>query len=797
MLITTYIYAISDYIGGTKLNPKISSVMKKLFLSLFVLIITISAFSQQVSRQRVIIENFTADWCGWCPSAHQGIEDLIANGYDVAPIAYHVGGDPFQTAATSYRNNYYGVGGIPHSQFDGVLEAVGGSTSGTTYGTYLPLVQNRLAIPCDYTMSIYGQNNGLDYDITVVLDLENGTPPNDLTLHFVLCEDHIPYVWQGQPECRWVCREMYPDHLGTDIDFAGGNQLIFNYTFTIDPTWTAANLEFTAFLQNEADKEILQGNWVPKPDLIPFQATANFSCSNTQPCDGTTVDFYDESMGIITSWLWTFEGGTPATSTEENPTVTYNTPGVYDVQLYVEDASVNSTMLIEDYIEVITAPGQAGTPTGPSDLCDGGTGYNYNTTAPSGPVSSYTWEIDPASAGTIMGTSTVATLDVNSAYTGTIDITVRADNQCGDGIWSDAFQATAHATPSIFWVSDGSSYCVGTGGVEVTLDGSETGVDYELMLDGVATGTIVAGTGSAISFGNQTDEGIYTAFAFTDYCDNIMYGTAYIYPIDVPGQAATPDGDAAVCIGGTNEYTTDGAPDAETYIWTLDPVEAGLITGTTVNASIEWSATYTGEATIAVQGINDCGDGLVSDPFTATVNALPEPEITGDEYVYENTPGYTYSSPDHAGAGYAWTVTGGTITNGQGTHEITVTWGSIGTGYVNLTETSAAECEGIAAELVVYIQPLAINESFMNEISLYPNPAGESLNIELYSQKDANISVQVVNQTGQLMLDITETLTTGNNKTSLNTSGLPNGYYTLKLIAEDGTVVQQKFIIMK
>ncbi|MBE9483665.1 MAG: hypothetical protein IMY74_02390, partial [Bacteroidetes bacterium] len=249
--------------------------MKKLFLSLFVLIITISAFSQQVSRQRVIIENFTATGCGWCPSAHQGIEDLIANGYDVAPIAYHLWGDPFQTAATVYRGNYYGVGGIPHSQFDGVLEAVGGSTSGTTYGTYLPLVQSRLAIPCDYTMSIYGQNNGLDYNMTVVLDLENGTPPSDLTLQFVLCEDHIPYVWQGQPECRWVCREMYPDHLGTDIDFAGGNQLIFNYVLTIDPTWNADNLEFTAFLQNEADKEILQGNWVPQPDLIPFEATAN------------------------------------------------------------------------------------------------------------------------------------------------------------------------------------------------------------------------------------------------------------------------------------------------------------------------------------------------------------------------------------------------------------------------------------------------------------------------------------------------------------------------------------------
>lgn len=771
--------------------------MKQIFITILVFTFVASAYAQQVPRERVLVEVSTGAWCSNCPGAARGVEDLVANGHDVAVIEYH-NGDPFANTASNYRNSYYGVSGYPTTTFDGVIQEVGGFYSGSMYSYYLPHYNTRIAIPCDYTASIFGQNTGgTNYEVTMIIDLEDGTPPTSLTAHLVLTESEIPYTWMGMTEMNWVCRAMYPDHLGTAVDFAGGDQVIINYNFSIDATWNTSHIELVAFVQDESGKEILQGTMVPIEDIMPLAASANFSCSNQQPCETSSVDFYDESMGLITSWLWTFEGGTPATSTEENPTVTYNTPGVYDVQLYVDDGTTNSTMLIEDYIEVITAPGQAGTPTGPSDLCDGGTGYTYNTTAPSGPVSSYTWEIDPASAGTIMGTSTVATLDVNPAYTGTIDITVRADNQCGDGIWSDAFQATAHATPSTFWVSDGSSYCVGTSGVEVTLDGSETGVDYELLLDGVATGTIVAGTGSVISFGNQTDEGIYTAFAFTDYCDNIMYGNAYIYPIDVPGQAATPDGDAAVCIGGTNEYSTDGAQDAETYIWTLDPEEAGLITGATVNASVEWSAAYTGEATIAVQGINDCGDGLVSDPFTATVNALPEPEITGDEYVYENTPGYAYSSPDHAGAGYDWTVTGGTITNGQGTHEITVTWGSTGTGYVNLTETSAAECEGIAAELVVYIQPLGINESFMNEISLYPNPAGESLNIELYSQKDANISVQVINQTGQLMLDKTETLATGNNKTSLNTSSLPNGYYTLKLIAEDGTVVQQKFIIMK
>jgi len=275
-----------------------------------------------------------------------------------------------------------------------------------------------------------------------------------------------------------------------------------------------------------------------------------------------------------------------------------------------------------------------------------------------------------------------------------------------------------------------------------------------------------------------------------------MFGTAYIYEVGVPGQAEAPSGAAAVCIGGTNDYSTNGAPDAETYVWTIDPPEAGVVTGTSMDATVVWDAAYTGAATIMVQGINDCGDGVVSDPFAVTVEALPSPEISGEEYVYANT-SHAYSSADHTGAAYDWTVSGGTIDSGQGTNEVTVTWGGAGTGHLNLTETSAADCEGIATELVVEIMPLSIEESFMTEINLYPNPAGESLNIELYSEKNANINVQVVNQGGQLVLDLTETLATGNNKTSVNTSDLPNGYYTLKLIAEDGSVVQQKFIVMK
>ncbi|MDX5418809.1 MAG: T9SS type A sorting domain-containing protein [Hymenobacteraceae bacterium] len=53
-----------------------------------------------------------------------------------------------------------------------------------------------------------------------------------------------------------------------------------------------------------------------------------------------------------TTWLWHFEGGTPATSTEQNPTVRYSRPGKYRVTLTTSNESMSHTLEKEDYIYV-------------------------------------------------------------------------------------------------------------------------------------------------------------------------------------------------------------------------------------------------------------------------------------------------------------------------------------------------------------------------------------------------------------------------------------------------------------
>lgn len=69
---------------------------------------------------------------------------------------------------------------------------------------------------------------------------------------------------------------------------------------------------------------------------------ANFTASNNNPDFGATVNFTDASNGTPASWAWEFEGGTPATSTEQNPNVTYSAAGSYDVTLTITDADGNS-----------------------------------------------------------------------------------------------------------------------------------------------------------------------------------------------------------------------------------------------------------------------------------------------------------------------------------------------------------------------------------------------------------------------------------------------------------------------
>ncbi len=61
-------------------------------------------------------------------------------------------------------------------------------------------------------------------------------------------------------------------------------------------------------------------------------------------CAGEAVQFNDISSFSPTSWQWTFEGGNPSSSSEQNPSVNYAGPGVYGVIFTASNAYGSSTI---------------------------------------------------------------------------------------------------------------------------------------------------------------------------------------------------------------------------------------------------------------------------------------------------------------------------------------------------------------------------------------------------------------------------------------------------------------------
>ena len=116
--------------------------------------------------------------------------------------------------------------------------------------------------------------------------------------------------------------------------------------------------------------------------IIPPPPTALFQANDTVFCSNACANFTDQSLNA-TSWLWSFTGGTPATSADESPQkICYYTPGNYDVKLIAYNAGGNDTLNLKNYITVNPVP--------PSPVIKqtGGTTLYFH---PDSTYSSYQW----------------------------------------------------------------------------------------------------------------------------------------------------------------------------------------------------------------------------------------------------------------------------------------------------------------------------------------------------------------------------------------------------------------------
>ncbi len=243
-------------------------------------------------RGMVLVEIGTGTWCPYCPGAAMGADDLISNGKSVAVIEHHKGSstpDPFENVYSAARVAYYSITGFPTAVFDGQQQVIGGSNTQSMYSNYLPKYNSRIAINSAYSLSIFGDHSGNDYNITVRVNKVASTPPyNNIVLQFALTESDILYNWQGQTHLNFVNRVMSPDQNGTPLDFSSGDVQDIELNFTMGNDWVADNCELVAFIQNNDDKEILQGTKVALTEITPLPVELT-SFTSSPSAEGVTL----------------------------------------------------------------------------------------------------------------------------------------------------------------------------------------------------------------------------------------------------------------------------------------------------------------------------------------------------------------------------------------------------------------------------------------------------------------------------------------------------------------------------
>ena len=88
-------------------------------------------------------------------------------------------------------------------------------------------------------------------------------------------------------------------------------------------------------------------------DVVPVLCKAEFKSDRVTVCAGTDITFTDESYNNANGWTWSFDGGTPNSSIDQNPVITYNSSGLYAVTLNSTDGSTSDTEIKTSYIRVL------------------------------------------------------------------------------------------------------------------------------------------------------------------------------------------------------------------------------------------------------------------------------------------------------------------------------------------------------------------------------------------------------------------------------------------------------------
>lgn len=292
--------------------------------------------------------------------------------------------------------------------------------------------------------------------------------------------------------------------------------------------------------------------------------TASFTYAAAAPCSGQAVNFTDQSTNAPTSWNWTFPGGSPSSSTAQNPIVTYTAAGNY-VATLTSSNSIGGSSPVSQTITVIATPVVSAS-SASAAICNG-----QSVVLTGSGATTYSW-----STGATSNTANV-TPTVNASYTVT-----GTTSGCSN---SAIVSVTVNPSPTV--AVNSASVCAGS--------------SANLTASGATTYSWNTGATSSSITVNPAVTTVYTVTGTSAGCTNAKTTTVVVTPI--PTVAVN---NATVCSGVQANLTASGAT---TYSWNTGA------TASTIAVTPAVTTVYTVTGTTS-----GCTNSKTS---TVTVNALP------------------------------------------------------------------------------------------------------------------------------------------------------------------------------
>ncbi|HKR06219.1 MAG TPA: immunoglobulin domain-containing protein [Bacteroidia bacterium] len=309
----------------------------------------------------------------------------------------------------------------------------------------------------------------------------------------------------------------------------------------------------------------------------PFPTISSQPSSQTI-CNGNPVTFTVTGSGA-SAYQWK-KGGVDisgATSTSYNiAAVAGSDAATYTVVLTNACGSVTSNNAV---LTVNTPPSISVHPVSQAKCA--GNSVTFTVTA-AGTSPTYQWRKGGVNiSGATLTSYSIASVAASDAATYDVLVSVASCTSLA----SNGAVLTVNPLPTVYTVNGGGVYCSGGAGAAVGLSNSQSGVNYQLKIGGVATGSPVAGTNAAISFGNQTAAGTYTVDAVnaTTSCPQAMTGSVVVSINPLPSSVSVTPSSSTVC-----ELTTSVALTGAGTTTQISTVNSDNFNGT---------PTYTGSGT--------------------------------------------------------------------------------------------------------------------------------------------------------------------------------------------------------